>query len=421
MRVFRQGCSDSIRRFASWAALGGVFLASPAQSAVVEVTRIDGSQVQGEVRSVAPRLELAASAGPESIDWADILTLGVKTAQSAASGPASNPASSPTSFASERSRFRMALADGSEFMAQIIGAADSDIRIQVLSRQEGRLPLDALRWLRVPSPAAVAAERIEQAQADALQGNLTEDVLVVMKDQQAVVLRGGARRVDEKGVRFAWNQREISIEWPRVAGLVLGRPQSRGAPLQARTRAGEVFAGRAAGGDAEHIALRSGVFDALLLAWDELERIEVRSERAVFLSDSQPRNYEFDPLFGPAWDYGLNVALDGGPLRMGGRNWSKAIVMHSQSRLIYALGGQFATFAAVAGVMDSCPQGAVNLRVVGDGKALWNAEDLRGGAAPLELAVDVSGVHELMLVVEYGPNLDLCDQVAWALPRLVRR
>jgi len=95
--------------------------------------------------------------------------------------------------------------------------------------------------------------------------------------------------------------------------------------------------------------------------------------------------------------------------------------MHSRAALIYALNGRYRQFAAVVGIADEMAErGDVTVAVVGDGRILWEAKGVRGGETPREVLVDISGVKELGLHVDFGGQLDLSDHVCWAFARVIR-
>jgi hypothetical protein len=60
------------------------------------------------------------------------------------------------------------------------------------------------------------------------------------------------------------------------------------------------------------------------------------------------------------------------------------------------------------------------VRIVGDGKTLFDRPEARGDQPPEEFDVDVSGVKTLSLEVDFGRGQDVGDRVVWANPRLLR-
>ena len=65
--------------------------------------------------------------------------------------------------------------------------------------------------------------------------------------------------------------------------------------------------------------------------------------------------------------------------------------------------------------------GDVTLRILGDGKPLFEHEHLTAADPPLTIDLDVSGVNQLTLETGFGGGQDVGDRVIWADPRLIRK
>ena len=57
---------------------------------------------------------------------------------------------------------------------------------------------------------------------------------------------------------------------------------------------------------------------------------------------------------------------------------------------------------------------------IGDGRELFKSETLRGGAKPVDISVDISGVKLLELSTDAADGLDLGDHANWADLRMIR-
>ena len=67
-------------------------------------------------------------------------------------------------------------------------------------------------------------------------------------------------------------------------------------------------------------------------------------------------------------------------------------------------------------------RGNLEARVLGDGKVLWKASDARAGQPALRVGpLDVSGVKQLVLEVDFGKELMMLDRADWVDPILVRK
>ena len=109
------------------------------------------------------------------------------------------------------------------------------------------------------------------------------------------------------------------------------------------------------------------------------------------------------------------------PLRLGGQTYRKGLGVHARSSAAWPIDGQYERFCATIGIDDAArPHGQVVFEVVGDGRVLFKSGPVTGRDQPQPLCVDVTGVKELTLRVDYGDQLDLGDQANWAAARLIR-
>jgi len=376
----------------------------------LEVTGLDGKTICGRLVQVMPEIILTTADGEAVLSWSEILAARPLPADVAADPHVGRPP--------EHAPLRFELADGSVLDGRIDVATDRSFTVVLPSGESGRLEPTLLRTVR--STMASYRARVKLAEVTA-EEDRSEDVAIVERGPKVVVLRGAVRRIDSDRVVFAWKERELQLPWERLAGLSFARPLPRRSVCTVRMRGGNVFTGRVAAGDETSLTLRSEVFDDLVLSWPRIERIECRSRRLTYLSDLVPERYGFTPFFEKQWDYAYDRTLTGRPIRLAGLRYDRGVTMHSRSSLAYTLRGQYRQFAAVVGIVDEMEgRGDVTLAILGDGRILWEATNVRGGEEPRAVLVDVTGVRELSLHVDFGEALDLSDQVCWALARLIR-
>ena len=93
-------------------------------------------------------------------------------------------------------------------------------------------------------------------------------------------------------------------------------------------------------------------------------------------------------------------------MRLGGKQFSKGLALHSRTEAVYYLPGRFRRFCAVAGIDDDFrPRGNVRMILRGEGKTLWEAT-LAGAEQPRAIDVDVTGVRRLTILVDFTGDLD---------------
>ncbi len=370
----------------------------------VEALRTDGESVQGELIEAWPELRLMTGEGPVTLAWNGLLEL----------RPLPPASSSAPSSAPSDDAWWFATADGSRLVGRMTGTSERAAIVTLGDGQSLTVALDALEWMRAARQPP-AADRGEDADA-------TGDVAYVLRESgQTLAVRGAVRGVTPEHLVFERSGKSLSIAWSKLAEIRFAPPAPRGASVRVRMRDAQIFGGALAEADATGVWLRSSLAPILALRWESIERIELAGSDVVFLARMRPARYESEPLFAKRWPYAVDRGLDGGPIVVAGRTSANSIVMHSRSLLGYRCDGRFRQFAARVAIVDAMDRrGNAKVQVVGDGRVLWEADPVRGGEAPRDVLVDIQGVQELLLVVDYGDDLDLSDQVAWIMPRMLR-
>ncbi len=384
----------------------GLLLATAAVAGerTVRVMAIDGTERTGVLRQVAPELTVETGGEDWRLDWSEVLELTPWQPE-----PAPPAEAHPLWFE---------MPDGARFGGEIVAAEAGTLTLRIRSGQTVEVAATQARAMLRASRSARAAEAARRLLADAARRT---DALVVERDGKVGELSGDLLEIAPTAVRFRYKERSLKIPWDRIAAVLPSPPPPRTAPAEVLLRDGQRFAGRIDGGDGDAVIVEAALLGRIAIAWDHVERIECHSRRVVFLSDAPVLRYEAESLFDKRWEYARNLDLSGNPVVLGGRTYPRALTMHSRARLTFRLGGQFRRFAALVGIIDAMgTRGDAHVAVIGDGQLLWQREHVQGGMPPESVAIDVSDVQELELVVDYGGDLDLSDQVAWVLPRVLR-
>ena len=119
----------------------------------------------------------------------------------------------------------------------------------------------------------------------------------------------------------------------------------------------------------------------------------------------------------------MDRSVAGLPLRLSGSTFDKGIGLHSESRLTFALNGNYRRFESLIGLDEQTGQGgSVRIAVLVDGQAkdIGSAQELSSTTGPRLLNVNINGAKELTLVVEFGPGGDIRDHVDWADARIIK-
>ncbi len=179
--------------------------------------------------------------------------------------------------------------------------------------------------------------------------------------------------------------------------------------------------------------------DSLSVTLDSGEELRGGSGRAVwfvqslspniqYLSDLEPLDYQHTPYLSVPWPLSPDHGLTGQQLQAGGRRYLKGLAMHSASRVVYRLAGDWRRFEAELAIDQDAgratPGGSVTFRVLVARDAgfepAYESPILRAGDKPLPISVDVSGAKAIALLVDFADYGDQQDHADWLDARLVK-
>jgi hypothetical protein len=150
-------------------------------------------------------------------------------------------------------------------------------------------------------------------------------------------------------------------------------------------------------------------------------RLIVEGPNRQWLSDVVPTTVEEFGAFGVVWPHRRDTDLDGAPIILGGVLRAKGLTIHSKATLGWNLAGAYAQLRATVGILDVLgPEGDCDLVISGDGRELWRRTGIRGGQPAVAVAVDVVGVKNLIVTVDYGARYDIGDHLVLADAALIR-
>jgi hypothetical protein len=376
-----------MRRASAVLLLASLALSAPAAS----VATLTGGHEQGELALAGGRLTVAGrELALADCDWLRL--------DDGAESPA-RPRPEPLG---------VWLVDGSWLPAERIAGAAAADRLRVAGPLgELELPLAALAGWGAGDLAAAPAGGDDRVVVAA--GPLAGRVRGISEGRLLV-----ATALDPQPIAIALEDvRELRLAQPlrAPAGTVLvAALDPRRPPLRLVPAAAGGLALAAAPGVAVAGAALGGV------------RIRVDGPRRVWLSALKPAQVQEEGSFGVVWPWKADSDLDGGPLLLGGRRWDRGLSVHARARLAWTLDGAYVRLRALAGIADLIgAEGDCAASVLGDGKELWKRASIKGGDAPLALDLDLAGVRELVLQVDFGARYDIGDHFTLAEACLVRR
>jgi len=381
----------------------------------VRIDTLERGLVRGRLTGIdAARVVRVRSAdGEASINLHDISAIRIiKAADSSHTGPASDPLSGQSTCY---------LVDGGQVSGRLLASEPRSVRIEPGWGPPVTIPFEALAAVRFGYPADAAADK-ELASRVAAR-DPARDQLIVAKGAQPVILSGALEALGPEGWEFRLASRLQKAPLDRAYAVVLGTapgsPDAR--PERFVLTSGDAFTGDILEATAAFIRIGSAAFGECRLDWTHIDRIRVRSPLVTWLAETKFKSQQVKSALGVDWTPRVNLNVTGGPIRLGGRTFERGLGVHGTTTVTYRLDGKQSRLQAVIGIDDAVGRrGSVIFRVIGDGRELYKSDVLRGGAKPVDLSVDITGVKVLELSTDAADGLDMGDHANWADLRLIR-
>ncbi|MEM7011689.1 MAG: DUF1588 domain-containing protein, partial [Verrucomicrobiota bacterium] len=114
-------------------------------------------------------------------------------------------------------------------------------------------------------------------------------------------------------------------------------------------------------------------------------------------------------------------AWAGGKIRVGGRSYERGLGTHADSKLVFRLGGEFATFNVIAGPDDS-QHGQIEMKILVDGEEKWSSGPTRSHEDKnrRRMMISVKDAQTLTLIVDQADGNIGGDHASWANAYLER-
>jgi hypothetical protein len=253
-------------------------------------------------------------------------------------------------------------------------------------------------------------------------------------------IEGGVEEFGAKGLRFH-DERvgSLEIQWSEVVALFIESASKTESPAKGADAVPVVvdltdesrLAGRLERIDSRGLALELVHGQKLVLPLDVLALVVVDDRRLVFLSDLAPASAAdaspFGDDLGMRWPHRVDRSVTGSALVAGGRGFSRGIGVHSPSRITWKLGAKYESLRGLVAIDDQVlrlpSRGSVVFRVLVDGQKRWESPVVRGGDAPLAIALEpkaLAGANELVLEVDTAEDAYVADRADWLQLVLVK-
>lgn len=238
------------------------------------------------------------------------------------------------------------------------------------------------------------------------------------------VLGGFINQIDEQVVALDINGQETKLPLGRVSAIrfaaakqhnseppyfLLTMRQSGRIKLHEATLRGVELDARAGFGERVRVPLeRIAAIDLIGGDWDRLPQHE-------------PISFEHTPMLSLAWTYLVDRNVRGEPLRVNGETYERGIGVHSRSRLIYDLRGEYRELVTFFGLDDdSGPLADVTVIIKVDDQRRYEQKNVRAGKLHGPVRLDVTKARQLELIVDFGEHGDMQDRFNWIDPALIK-
>lgn len=369
----------------------------------VDLETLKGDRHSGELREIGESsVRLGTGDGELNLPTAELLE--VRFPDAAAKPDAGMP-------------LELFLVDGSHLFCSTAARAGSEIRVESTRLGTLAIPLKSVANVRFgPADPKLLAAWNALCEKDA-----KTDLVVTRKGEVLDFLNGVIGEFDEKTVKFLLDNDEVAINRQKVYGLIYKRPRATAKAsciadvdgqdelrLTQVTWDGTNCRGKLVGGP------------AVTLPLDKIRALDFSLGKVRYLSQMEPRDVKYVPYFDVVWKYRRDRNLDGGPIRLGNTTYARGLSIHSRTLLRYRLGGEFRSFQAMMGIDQSIArEGDVQVTISGDGKELLKA-DVKGIDEPRPVKLDVAGVRDLEILVDFGGNLDIADHLDLADAKVMK-
>lgn len=310
-------------------------------------------------------------------------------------------------------------ADGVLLAVRDVKIADGRLTARSAALGDVALPLEkAVRLLR-PRPHEKPADVDRVRQSLKIEPNQKDTLVVQAAGADAVSLSVVLSSLDADTVHADYDGTDVSLDAATVtlvefAAVKRGPPTPPAGYIVCTDGTRLPFAAMEQSGG--KVIVISPALGKLMIAGAMVAQVRYATPDAIYLSDLQPSAVRQTPFFDDVMAWRRDRSSAGTPLSLRGTTYEKGLGLHARCHLTFDLKRQYAQLTAVAGIDDSVPGGLAVLRITGDGRDLLKETLLRGGAAPVQLRLDLSGIAELTIVADFAPGtfgvgarVNLCD------------
>lgn len=371
-----------------------------------ELTTLSGRRQTGALTELSTdSASLTAGGKSSKVPLAEVLDIRALGAKGAAA-------------AADPRRPELTLTDGSHLYFTGLRVNDRGAQVETATLGKCDVPLNSLASIRF----TVIEPQLTDAWHELAARELTRDMLVIRKGNVLDHLDGTVGTVDNVGIHFVIDGEDVALKREKIFGIVYARRNAEvGKPVCEVTATGGDFI-RVQSAQWSGRQLKAALVGGapIVIPGDQILTLDFSLGKVRYLSQLEPREVKYTPFFDQIWTYYRDRPRDGGMLRLGNKEYARGLWIHSRTLLKYRLNGDFRRFQAVMGIDQAvAPLGNVHVVISGDDKVLHQS-DVRGSDSPLNLDLDIAGVRELEILVDFGGDLDIADHLDLADAKVIK-
>ena len=313
----------------------------------------------------------------------------------------------------DESEGRVVLICGSEIAASGINVFEEEVICRSSGLDVLKLPIDAVRALRFGE--LIRGSRFQKGLLE-WEASRELDTVFISGGAELQEVDGLIEKVDANSLVFDRNDTLQAVPLARAYGVVLASPllkvDERPACVLTLVGGTRLRADIMEFKDGKvSLSLVEGV--DIAIPWEQVRRIAISSERLEYLSDLVPLRGDNKPVLAPSRPWQRDRTVSGLPLQIGDQIYDKGLGLASGMSVTFPNEGLHDLFLAEIGIdIDSGVRGDCEF-VVFCGKREMFRKRMRGGESAELVKVDITGVPEVTLRVDYGEDLDIADHADW--------
>ena len=310
------------------------------------------------------------------------------------------------------------LVGGDVLYGRLSGSLPEGLRLKTVDLGSVEIPLDAVT--SVECYVQDSATRLPDARGRKRMGVAPDDTVLLRNGD---VLHGFVLGIDAGQILLEQGTDTVPVNLELASAVYLAATAPPGAAglyaVATLTHSGRVTF--------TEITWNDGSFEArcrhgaqVRLAGAAVVKLDILGGRWEWLAQHQPVSFEHTPMLGLGFDYVADRNVLGEPLVVAGRAFAHGIGVHSRTRLVYDLRGQYQEFVTQFGLDDDSGTYAdVDVVILLDGRQLLERSHVRAGTLLGPFRLDVARGKRLELIVDFGAASDLQDRFDWIDPALV--